>query len=67
LIDKVTFKEKIRVCLNFFAECHGKSSRDAHFSVVDTFLKEKSRMSSNQIKSTGEVNYFLFKNLKNKM
>ena len=31
---------KINVNLNFFAESHGKNSRDQHFSCISSFLKQ---------------------------
>ena len=34
--------EKIQISLNFFCECHGKASRDSHFSIIDVFLKQES-------------------------
>ena len=36
-----------------FAECHGKSSRDSHFSIIDLFLKEESNLK--QLTSTNDV------------
>ncbi|CAF0975069.1 unnamed protein product [Brachionus calyciflorus] len=36
------FVENIQVCLNFFVEKHGKSSRDQHFSVVSNFIRQES-------------------------
>ena len=35
--------EQIRVCYNLFAECHGKSSRDQHFSVLGYFIADAYR------------------------
>ena len=64
LFDEVA-SEGFQICLNFFAECHGKSSRDAHFSIVDVFLKQTSY--TKQITSTKEVNFFVNKCKKGKV
>jgi hypothetical protein len=46
----------INVNLNFFAEKHGKNSRDAHFSVVSRFLRdEKNDRSQKKIICTDDI------------
>jgi len=45
--------EKIQVSYNIFAECHGKSSRDQHFSRISFFIKEA--MFNKKLKSTNDV------------
>ncbi len=45
--------DKIQVSYNLFAECHGKSSRDQHFSVIGFFIKEA--MFNKKLTSTNDV------------
>ena len=51
------FKElaetKIQVCYNLFAECHGKSSRDQHFSSIGFFIKDASN--TKKLSTTSDV------------
>ena len=42
LFDDLKKKEKINVNLNFFAEKHGKNSRDQHFSVISNYVRLES-------------------------
>lgn len=39
--------------MNFFGEKHGKSSRDQHFSIISTFLRNAEI--TKQLKSTKDV------------
>ena len=52
LFDELAM-EKIQVNYNLFAECHGKSSRDAHFSIIDNFIKQESM--KKQLTSTSDI------------
>ena len=52
LFDELAM-EKIQVNYNLFAECHGKSSRDAHFSIIGNFIKQDSM--KKQLTSTNDI------------
>ena len=42
LFDELSKKEKLHINLNFFAERHGKNSRDQHFSVISSYVRLES-------------------------
>ena len=42
LFDDLRLKKKIKIQMNFFAENHGKNSRDQHFSVVSNYVRLES-------------------------